>query len=275
MTVLQLRDLGRHYGAVRALDGVDLEVDAGEVVGLMGDNGAGKSTLLRLVAGSDRPDMGEIRLGGESVRFGGPADARARGVEIVYQGLALCDNLTAAENLFLGREPMKRLWGVLPVLDRPLMVERATTLLAELESDTPPRALVSQLSGGQRQAVAIARTRLARPRLVLLDEPTAAISVRQVDQVLRMVRRLAEQGIAVVLVSHRMQDVFGVADRVVVLRRGRKVADVATEATDGEQVTALITGALAELSASERPALEAGSRDSNRAAEVDSPESSR
>ncbi len=251
MTVLELRHLGRHFGAVRALDGVDLRLQAGEILGLMGDNGAGKSTLLRLIAGSDRPSFGEILLDGEPVRFASPAVARRRGIEIVYQDLALCDNLTAAQNLFLGRELYRRVAGFVPVLDRRTMEARSRELFAELRSDTPADGLVRELSGGQRQAVAIARTRLSHPRLVLLDEPTAAISVRQVDQVLDLVRRLAEQGIAVILVSHTMQDVFAVSDRIVVLRRGREVADLPVADTSPEEVTALITGALEGVASGE------------------------
>ena len=180
---------------------------------------------------------------GRKVAFHKPADAREEGIEIVYQDLALCDNLTAAENVFLGRELMRSL-GPLRMLDYRTMFRRAGELFAELKSETRPRDLVRRMSGGQRQAVAIARTRLADPKIVLMDEPTAAISVRQVAEVLHLIRRLRDHGIAVVLISHRMPDVFAVADRIVVLRRGRKVADKPVAASSPEEVTGLITGAV-------------------------------
>ena len=243
MTVLALRGVGKRFGAIVALAGLDLAVDAGEVLGLMGDNGAGKSTTVKIIAGNFPPSSGTIELDGEPVRFRDPLDARRRGVEIVYQDLALCDNLSAASNVFLGREPRRGL-GPFRFVDFGAMNRRAAELFDELRSDTRPRSLVRSMSGGQRQAVAIARTRLSDPRLVLMDEPTAAISVRQVAEVLDMIRRLRDSGHAVILISHRMPDVFGVCDRVAVLRRGRKVADKPTADSSPEEVTALITGAL-------------------------------
>jgi len=243
MTVLELSHVSKHFGAIQALTEVSLSLRAGEVVGLMGDNGAGKSTLVKIIAGNFPPSAGAMTMQGQSVAFHKPADARRWGVEIVYQDLALCDNLSAAENVFLGRELMR---GVGPVrwLDYRTMFQRAGELFAELKSETRPRDLVRRMSGGQRQAVAIARTRLSDPKIVLMDEPTAAISVRQVAEVLALIRRLREHGIAVVLISHRMPDVFSVADRVVVLRRGEKVADKAVARTSPEEVTGLITGAI-------------------------------
>jgi simple sugar transport system ATP-binding protein len=241
--VLSLRGIKRHFGAITALDGVDVDIAPGEVVGLMGDNGAGKSTLVRIIAGSFPPSEGEIRLEGRPVSFARPADARAAGIELVHQDLALCNNLSAALNVFLGRELTRRV-GPFRFLDRRAMNARAAELFAELKSETRPKDPVHAMSGGQRQAVAIARTRLADPKLVILDEPTAAISVRQVSEVLALIRRLREQGHAVILISHRMPDVFTVADRVVVLRRGQKVADRAVAETSPEEVTGLITGAI-------------------------------
>jgi simple sugar transport system ATP-binding protein len=243
MALLELRGIAKHFGAIEALKGVDLSVAAGEVVGLMGDNGAGKSTLVRIIAGNFRPSEGEIRLRGDVKHFHRPVDARAEGIEVVYQDLALCDNLTAAANVFLGRE-LKRSVGGLKLLDYPAMYARVAELFKELKSETRPRDLVKQMSGGQRQAVAIARTRLAEAQIVLMDEPTAAISVRQVAEVLDLIRRLRDQGIAVVLISHRMPDVFEVSDRVVVMRRGLKVADKPVRSTSPEEVTGLITGAI-------------------------------
>jgi simple sugar transport system ATP-binding protein len=224
MPVLELRNVSKNFGAIQALIDVDLTIEAGEAVGLMGDNGAGKSTLMKVVAGNFPPSKGAIRIDGREVHFSQPLDARRNGIEIVYQDLALCDNLTAAANVFLGRELKKRM-GPFSYLDHGAMFKRAGELFGELKSETRPRDLVRQMSGGQRQAVAIARTRLSDPRLVLMDEPTAAISVRQVAEVLALIKRLKDTNHAVILVSHRMPDVFEVCDRVAVLRRGHKMAD--------------------------------------------------
>lgn len=243
MSLLELDNITKSFGAIHALQGVDLAIAPGEAVGLMGDNGAGKSTLMKIVAGNFAPSSGEIRIEGKEARFSQPIDAREAGIEIVYQDLALCDNLTAAANVFLGRELKKR-FGPIRYLDHRAMFDRSAELFAELKSETRPRDLVRQMSGGQRQAVAIARTRLSDPKLVLMDEPTAAISVRQVAEVLSLIKRLKDTGHAVILVSHRMPDVFEVCDRVAVLRRGRKVADRAIRATSPEEVTGLITGAI-------------------------------
>jgi simple sugar transport system ATP-binding protein len=243
MAVLELARVSKHFGAIQALIDVSLLIEPGEVVGLMGDNGAGKSTLVKIVAGNYPPSDGAVMMEGRKVAFHKPADARGEGIEIVYQDLALCDNLTAAENVYLGRELTRGL-GPVKVLDYRAMFKRAAELFAELKSETRPRDLVRRMSGGQRQAVAIARTRLADPKIVLMDEPTAAISVRQIAEVLNLIRRLREHGIAVVLISHRMPDVFAVADRIVVLRRGVKVADKLIAHSSPEEVTGLITGAI-------------------------------
>jgi simple sugar transport system ATP-binding protein len=243
MALLELRGIAKHFGAIEALRGVSFAVQPGEAIGLMGDNGAGKSTLVKIIAGNFPPSEGEIRINGEPVHFHKPLDARASGIEVVYQDLALCDNFTAAENVFLGRE-RKRWIGPIRIIDYPSMYARAAELFAELKSETRPRDLVRQMSGGQRQAVAIARTRLSDAKLVLMDEPTAAISVRQVAEVLELIRRLKHQGVAILLISHRMPDVFAVCDRVVVMRRGTKVADKVIADTSPEEVTGLITGAL-------------------------------
>jgi len=244
MSILELKSVSKHFGAIRALTDVSLTLRAGEVVGLMGDNGAGKSTLVKIVAGNFPPSAGAMTMQGQPVVFRKPSDARERGIEIVYQDLALCDNLSAAENVFLGRELMCG-FGPVRWLDYRAMFRRAGELFAELKSETRPRDLVRRMSGGQRQAVAIARTRLSDPQIVLMDEPTAAISVRQVAEVLSLIGRLREHRIAVVLISHRMPDVFSVADRVVVLRRGEKVADKPVALSSPEEVTGLITGAIA------------------------------
>ncbi len=242
MALLELRNIARHFGAIRALDGVSLSIEPGEVVGLMGDNCAGKSTLVKILAGNFGPTDGEYLIDGRPVHFHKPLDARRAGIEVVYQDLAICDNLTAAANVFLGREITKGIWPF-RILDHKAMREQAGELFRELKSETRPRDLVQRMSGGQRQAVAIARTRLADAKVVLMDEPTAAISVRQVAEVLALIKRLQERGIAVVLISHRMPDVFSVCDRVIVMRRGTKVADKHIETSSPEEITALITGA--------------------------------
>ncbi len=243
MALLELKSISKHFGAIQALGEVSLVLEPGEVIGLMGDNGAGKSTLARIIAGNFPPSTGTMTMAGRPIAFHRPTDARNAGIEIVYQDLALCDNLSAAENVFLGREVLRRI-GPVRVMDYAAMFKRAGELFAELKSETRPRDLVKRMSGGQRQAVAIARTRLAEPKIVLMDEPTAAISVRQVAEVLNLIRHLRDQGIAVVLISHRMPDVFGVADRIVVMRRGQKVADKPVRASSPEEVTGLITGAI-------------------------------
>ena len=232
-----------NFGAIQALTDVNLELGAGEVLGLMGDNGAGKSTLVRIIAGNFRPSHGEIRLDGRRVIFYGPRDAQDAGIEVVYQDLALCDNLTASSNVFLGREAVRRI-GPLRIIDYSSMNRRSAEIFRILKSETRPRDLVRRMSGGQRQAVAIARTLLSEPRILLMDEPTAAISVRQVAEVLDLIRRLRDRGIGIVLISHRMPDVFAVCDRIAVLRRGRLVADTAIARTSPEEVTGLITGAI-------------------------------
>jgi len=243
MAVLELANISKHFGAIVALNDVSLAIEPGEVVGLMGDNGAGKSTLVKIIAGNFPASHGTMQMDGRRVSFHKPIEAREHGIEIVYQDLALCGNLTAAANVYLSRE-LKRGWGPFHVLDYKAMYKRAGELFRELKSETRPRDLVEKMSGGQRQAVAIARTMLTEPKLVLMDEPTAAISVRQVAEVLHLINTLRDRGIAVVLISHRMPDVFSVCERIIVLRRGTKVADKKIRDSSPEEVTGLITGAI-------------------------------
>jgi simple sugar transport system ATP-binding protein len=247
VAILELTNISKHFGAIQAVNDISLSLEPGEVVGLMGDNGAGKSTLVKMIAGNYRPSHGTMRMEDKELIMHKPVEARQHGIEIVHQDLALCNNLTAAANVFLGRELRLGL-GPLKILDYAGMNKRAGQIFAELKSETRPRDLVKQMSGGQRQAVAIARTRLSNAKIVLMDEPTAAISVRQVAEVLNLIRLLRDQGIAVVLISHRMPDVFAVADRIIVLRRGRKVADKKIAKTSPEEVTGLITGAIEQVS---------------------------
>jgi simple sugar transport system ATP-binding protein len=246
VAVLELTNISKHFGAIQAVNDVSLSIEPGQVVGLMGDNGAGKSTLVKMIAGNFRPSHGAMQMDGKELILHKPVEARQHGIEIVHQDLALCNNLTAAANVYLGRELRKGV-GPFRILDYAAMYKRAGQIFAELKSETRPRDLVKQMSGGQRQAVAIARTMLSQAKLVLMDEPTAAISVRQVAEVLNLIRHLRDQGIAVVLISHRMPDVFTVADRVIVMRRGRKVADKTIASSSPEEVTGLITGAIEQV----------------------------
>lgn len=246
MPVLELQNISKHFGAIHAVNDVSLTLEPGEVVGLMGDNGAGKSTLVKMIAGNFLPTSGSMRMEGREIVLHRPVEARRHGIEIVHQDLALCNNLTAAANVFLGRE-MRIGAGPFSVLDYQGMYRRAAELFRDLKSETRPRDIIRQMSGGQRQAVAIARTMLSKAKIVLMDEPTAAISVRQVAEVLNHIRQLRDQGLAVVLISHRMPDVFSVGDRVVVLRRGRKVADKRIAKSSPEEVTGLITGAIEQV----------------------------
>ncbi len=243
MAVLELTNISKHFGAIHAVNDVSLELDAGQVIGLIGDNGAGKSTLVKIIAGNHSATHGTIQMEGKEVRFHGPIEARAHGIEIVHQDLAICNNFTAAGNVYLGRE-LRKGFGPFRILENATMYRRSGELFEALKSDARPRDLVKQMSGGQRQAVAIARTMLSEAKIVLMDEPTAAISVRQVSEVLTLIENLRDHGKAIILISHRMPDVFAVCDRIVVLRRGRKVADKLISESSAEEVTGLITGAI-------------------------------
>jgi simple sugar transport system ATP-binding protein len=243
VALLEIKNVAKHFGAIHAVSDVSFTVDPGEVVGLMGDNGAGKSTMVKLIAGNFPPTHGDVIVNGEICHFNKPLDARGKGIEVVYQDLALADNLTASQNVFLGREVKKGFWPFC-ILDKKAMIDKSGELFQELKSETRPMDLVQKMSGGQRQAVAIARTRLSNAKLVIMDEPTAAISVRQVAEVLNLILRLKTQGVAVMLISHRMPDVFAVCDRIIVMRRGTKVADKLKAQTSPEEITGLITGAI-------------------------------
>lgn len=238
--VLSMRGIDKHFGAVRALTGDDFDVNEGEVVALVGDNGAGKSTLVKVLAGVHPPDAGTIRFDGEAVHIGSPADAQEFGIATVFQDLALCDNLDVVANLFLGQE--HRLVG--PVINEVSMEKEAWRLLRSLSAKIPSvRIPIASLSGGQRQTVAIARSLVGKPRIVMLDEPTAALGVAQTAEVLNLVDRLREQGLGVILISHNMADVQAVADRIVVLRLGRNAAEFDAENVTTEDLVAAITGA--------------------------------
>jgi len=238
--VLAMRGIGKRYGRVVALDAVDFEVCAGEVVALVGDNGAGKSTLVKAIAGTHRIDKGTILVDGEPVEIGSPAAATRLGIETVYQDLALCDNLDVVANLYLGREVRRRRT---PFVDHEAMERAAGEVIRELAAHLPTlTSPVSALSGGQRQAVAVSRAALWGSRVVLLDEPTAALGVAQTAMVYRLVRGLRDRGLGVVVISHNMADVFAVADRIVVLRLGRNAGTFVTAQTTPDEVVAAITG---------------------------------
>jgi D-xylose transport system ATP-binding protein len=241
---LELRGITKTFGSVQALDNVDFEVRSGEVMALVGDNGAGKSTLIKCVAGIYPIDAGEIRFDGETVHVHGPKDAAKLGIEVVYQDLALCDNLDVVQNMFLGREvhdPSFR-------LKESPMEQRTAETLKSLSVTTIKsiRQPVASLSGGQRQSVAVARAVLWNSRVVILDEPTAALGVAQTRQVLDLVKRLAEQGLGVVIVSHNLIDVFEVAHRITVLRLGRNVGVYEREHTTQQEIVSAITFGITE-----------------------------
>lgn len=242
---LQLRNISKAFGGVQALKDVDFEVYAGEVVGLVGDNGAGKSTLIKVISGAYIPDQGEILIDGQPVSIASPQDATRLGIETVYQDLALCDNLDVVANLWLGREAYRWLIpGVLKVLDETEMERQTLDVLRTLDVKIPSvRRPVAALSGGQRQCIAVAKTILRQPKVVLLDEPTAALGVAQTRQVLNLIMRLKHQGLAVVVISHNLHDVFEVADRAVVMRLGRRAATFEIQQSTSEQIVAAITGA--------------------------------
>jgi D-xylose transport system ATP-binding protein len=242
--LLALRGVKKRFGAVQALDGVDFEVNAGEVVGLVGDNGAGKSTLVKVIAGIHSPDQGEFLFDGEPVSISHPTDATRLGIATVYQDLALCDNLDVVANLFLGREIVSSGPPALTrQLDEVTMEHRSAELLENLAVTIPSvRSEVGAMSGGQRQQVAVARSLLGEPKVVLLDEPTAALGVAQTAMVLGLIKRLREQGLGVVVISHNLADVFEVTDRIFVLRLGRQEAKFDTASANREQVVAAITG---------------------------------
>jgi D-xylose transport system ATP-binding protein len=242
--LLELEGVNKRFGPVQALDRVDFAVHAGEVVGLVGDNGAGKSTLVKAIAGIHTPDEGTIRFEGEEVRIKGPQDATELGIATVYQDLALCDNLDVVANLFLGREQVSPGPGqVSRQLDEVKMEHETADLLSNLAVTIPSlRSEVGTLSGGQRQQVAVARSLLGEPKVVLLDEPTAALGVPQTKQVLELIRRLRERNLGVVVISHNLVDVFAVADRVFVLRLGRAAGEYKADETTEEHVIGAITG---------------------------------
>lgn len=241
--ILSCRGMVKRFGGLVAVDNVDLDLAAGEVLALVGDNGAGKSTLVQMISGVFRADGGTVSLDGEQKVFASPEDARAAGIETIYQDLALCDNLTAADNIFLGREIRRRRFGLLPGLDQAEMRDRARTVLDELHIRIPDlNAPVRALSGGQRQAVAISRAVYWQARIMVMDEPTAALGVPEQRKVMDLIRLLKSRGVPVILISHNMQDVFEISDRIFVMRRGAKVGDFPTSATEPNEIVRAMIG---------------------------------
>lgn len=243
--LLRVVNLTKRFGGLVAVNHVSFDINRGEVVGLVGDNGAGKSTLIKMISGVYQPDGGQIFFDGKEVTMAGPREAREMGIEAIYQDLALAENLDVSANIFLGRE-IKRpyLGGLIHTLDTHQMQSESANILSRLEIKIPSlKELIRNLSGGQRQAVAIARSIYWNAKLMIMDEPTAALGVSEQRKVLILVRTLRDQGVPVILISHNMQDVFAVADRIIVLRRGKKVAERIAAETTPDEIVSLMVGA--------------------------------
>ncbi|MGD9509133.1 MAG: ATP-binding cassette domain-containing protein [Geminicoccaceae bacterium] len=243
--ILSVRSLSKHFGGVTALDNVSFELHRGEVLALAGDNGAGKSTLIKAISGVHQPDEGEIVYKGERVTFRNPRHAREIGIETIYQDLALADNLDVGANIFLGREPAAPLLGFIPRLDRRRMRDAAREVLAPLDVDLEEKKLglpVRALSGGQRQAVAIGRAIFWKAELLIMDEPTAALGVPEQRKVIELIRSLRRQNVAVIFISHNLVDIFAVADRILVLRRGLAAGERRPEASSHDEIVRLMVG---------------------------------
>ena len=240
--LIEMKGISKSFGAVEALQSVDLELSHHEVLGLVGDNAAGKSTLMKILCGVYGPDEGEILIEGKTVTFASPADSRRLGIEMIFQDLAIVPNLSIADNIFLGREPVKNFLG-LKILDRKKMVEESRVAVGRLNVDIrSTRLATAGLSGGQQQAVAVGRAIYFNPRVVIMDEPTAALSVKAIKRVLELVQELKERGIAIILISHRLPNIFAVTDRIMVLRLGRRAAERRTKETTPEEIIDLMVG---------------------------------
>ena len=243
MPILEVSGLRKSFGPVEALRGADLRLYAGEVLAVVGDNGAGKSTLIKHISGVYRPDEGQMLLAGKPLLIGSPREARERGIETVYQDLALADDLSIGANIFLGREPMRRLFGILPYIDERSIRRETSDLLQRIRAHIPPDALtVGRLSGGQRQAVAIARALYWQAKVVLMDEPTAALAVMERERVLHHARELASHGVGVIYIGHNLAEILQVAHRIAVMYRGRTVHVTPVEATNQEILVKYMTG---------------------------------
>ncbi|MGF1626120.1 MAG: ATP-binding cassette domain-containing protein [Alphaproteobacteria bacterium] len=240
--MLSIRKLSKSYGGLRAVDNVSLDVRRGEILALVGDNGAGKSTLIKAISGAVAPDEGEILLDGEPVSVRTPRDARAAGIETVHQGLGLVDALDVTQNVFLGRERVRKVLGLLPQLDQSRMRRETRELLERFAIDLPTlNEPVMRLSGGQRQTVSICRLLLVEPRILIMDEPMAALGVDEGQKVLDLLVNLRERGLAIIVISHNLEHVLAIADRIAVMKNGRLVGAVATGETDRQSVVSMIT----------------------------------
>lgn len=241
--LVETRGLTKRFGGLVAVDSVDFYVKPGEVVALLGDNGAGKSTLIKMISGVHQPDEGSIFIMGEKTKIATPMDALSKGIETIYQDLALAENLNVYSNIFLGREKTKKTLGLFKVLDHKYMFEESKGILKKLDIKIPSlRNNVRSLSGGQRQAVAISRSIYWNAKCLIMDEPTAALGVAQQHQVLELVKSLKAHGIGIIIISHQMHDVFAVADRIVVMRRGEKVCDLEKSKTNTDEIVGYIVG---------------------------------
>jgi ABC-type sugar transport system ATPase subunit len=241
--MLEVQHASKLFGGVHALEDVSFSLNAGEVVALAGDNGAGKSTLIKIIAGVHKASAGQVLFDGNPIGFANPRDARDAGIETIYQDLALAENLDVPANIFLGRELITRRFGLFPVLDRPRMREAAETALNALEIHTSLDRPVRDLSGGQRQAVAIGRAIYWNARLLIMDEPTAALGVPEQRKVIELIHRLRAHGVGVLFISHNLGDIFAVSDRIIVLRRGIKAGERMVGETNGDEIVRLMVGA--------------------------------
>ncbi len=242
--LLEVKNLTKRFGGLVAVNNVSLGVNAGEVVGLLGDNGAGKSTLIKMISGVYKPDGGKIFFQGREVNIENPMDALSMGIETIYQDLALAENLNVYSNIFLGREKLKKILGLIKVLDHDYMMQESEKVLKRLDIQIPSlKNKIRMLSGGQRQAVAISRSIYWDAKFLIMDEPTAALGIAEQKKVLDLVNLLKSQGIGIIIISHQLHDVFSVADRLVIMRRGVKVAERITKETNPDEVVGLIVGA--------------------------------
>ena len=240
--VLEVKSVSKRFGGVQALDNVSIHLNEGEVLALAGDNGAGKSTLIKVVSGVYHPDDGDIIFNNENIQLDNPRFAREKGIETIYQDLALADNLNVGANIFLGREPMKKKMGV-PIIDRELMLSESKKVLKNLEINIPETSLeepVGKLSGGQRQAVAIGRALYWNAKLLIMDEPTAALGVPEQRNVMNLIKKLKEQNVSIIFISHNLTDIFQASDRIVVLRRGIKAGEKIIKETNSDEIVKLM-----------------------------------
>lgn len=243
--LLEVKNITKRFGGLTAVDNMDMKIFPGEVLGLLGDNGAGKSTLIKVISGVYRANKGKIFFGGKETRIDNPMHALKIGIETIYQDLALAENLNVYSNIFLGREKLKRFLGFIKVLDHDYMLAESRKVLDQLEIEVPSlKKQISTLSGGQRQAVAISRSIYWDAKLLIMDEPTAALGVVEQKNVLNLIKTLSSQGIPVLIISHQLHDVFSVATRLLIMRRGKKIAERITKETTTDEIVRLIVGSI-------------------------------